>query len=211
MSATDAQRKQWSFVLRSALQAMGLIVIPGLLIRAFFVSSFYMAGSSMLPSVWPGDFMVAVKWKPERVHRGDIVVIKCPGAEDSSCLKRVVGLPGDRVEITNHKLFINGQETMAERLTEELGVERVQGQSWTIWVSPLPLDDLSPLIVPPGHAFLLNDKREIGEDSRLWGPVPIPTITAKAKTIWFSLDWFDGEQVREWPRVRWSRILRSAN
>ena len=65
-------------------------------------------------------------------------------------------------------------------------------------------------MVPPKQVYLLNDRRGDGEDSRAWGPVNRADIEARIQWVWLSLDWYDSDgSVRGWPRLRWSRLLRS--
>jgi hypothetical protein len=83
--------------------------------------------------------------------------------------------------------------------------------SWAIWPDEEPPNLASPVIVPPKMIYLLNDKRSDHEDSRTWGPVPSELLEGKVKRVWMSLDWFDGERVRSWPRVRWSRLFHAVD
>ncbi len=68
-----------------------------------------MAGQSMLPNVWPGDFLVGANWRTQDLKRGEVVVLRCPFATEQICLRRVVGLAGDRVEFDQGVLKINGE------------------------------------------------------------------------------------------------------
>lgn len=210
MSATDTARKQFQFLLRYSLQSAATILILAILIRVFFISSYVMSGASMLPSVWPGDFLVAAKWSAESPRRGDVVAIRCPGSRDKTCLKRVAGVPGDRIEFLGGHLVVNGEPAFLSRVSQEITIERVAGREWTIWPAsenstPYPT---APTIVPPDHVYLLNDKRSDPEDSRRWGSRPRNEIEARVKYVWLSLDWYEGRQVRSWPRIRWPRLLR---
>ena len=81
------------------------------------------------------------------------------------------------------------------------------GGSWAVWPDT-ESHNLRPVVVPPQMVFLMNDKRSDQDDSRSWGPVSMELIEARAVRIWLSLDWFDGERVRSWPHIRWTRLLR---
>lgn len=210
MTATDTHRKQLDFLIRYSLQSAGFIVILAVLIRVFLVSSYVMSGASMLPSVWPGDFLVAAKWSLGAPKRGEVVALRCPGGKDAICMKRVVGTPGDRVEFNDGVLFINGEAGVQKKVTEELAVERFSGRAWVVWLAQDSPKDTAPLVVPPRHVYLLNDKRTDAEDSREWGPVSLDELEGRVRYVWLSLDWYDKDgQLRSWPRIRWQRMLRS--
>lgn len=208
MSSTDTAKKRADFLLRYALQSFAIVIILAVLLRTFLISSYVMSGWSMLPSIWPGDFIVAAKVGASRPERGAVVVLRCPNSRDRICLKRVVGVSGDRIEFRAEGLWVNGQPAVYQPVADGVSLEAVAGESWLIWPS-LNATKMEPVIVPPGHVFLLNDKRSDQEDSRHWGPVRAEEIEARALRVWLSLDWYDGDRVRTWPRVRWPRLLRS--
>lgn len=207
--STDAGKKQADFVVRYALQSLGLILVVGVLLRTFIVSSYVMSGASMLPSIWPGDFLIGTKMHLSAPKRGDVVAMRCPGAKERVCLKRVVGVAGDRVEFRKSALLINGKQAGRRPLGDDFAQETVEGESWAIWPGGKTVNSKEPVIVPPQYVYVLNDKRADLEDSRSWGPVPVDILEARASRVWLSLDWFEkGGEVRSWPRVRWSRMLR---
>ncbi len=208
-SSTDTAKKHLNFLIRYTLQSASIIVILAVLVRVFLVSSYVMSGASMLPSVWPGDFLIAFKWSVWTPERGDVVALRCPGARDRTCLKRVIGVPGDRVEFRAGQLVVNGESSRLSKVSQELAVERLGSVKWVIWPALVSGASVAPLVVPPGHVYLLNDKRGDGEDSRSWGPVSRDELEAKVRFVWLSLDWFDAGKVRSWPRPRWQRMLRS--
>lgn len=209
MKAFSIIKRQASFFFTYALQSLAIVLIAALLIRAFLLASYVMSGAGMLPSVLPGDFVLAVKIDAERSKRGSVVAIQCPTDKDRICMKRVVGIEGDRIEFQDGDLVVNGRSTRDRALSNDF-IQEVQGSHrWVIWASDEPEPSVEPVVVPPGHVFLLNDKRSDREDSRRWGVVPSHQIEARVRWIWLSLEWTDGESIRSWPRVRWSRMLRS--
>lgn len=160
----------------------------------------------MLPTIWPGDFLVGSKVHVREVSRGDVVTIRCPLNKDKVCLKRVIGLPGDRIEFRGDRLLLNGQ--LAEyHPVGDFSTEVVDGESWAIW--PAKSMASGPVVVPPQNIYLLNDKRSDGDDSRSWGPVNMDILEGRVLRVWMSLDWYDGDRVRIWPRIRWARLFRS--
>jgi signal peptidase I len=213
MSSTDTAKKQANFLLRYALQSFAVILILAIFVRTFLISSYVMSGWSMLPSVWPGDFIIAGKWNLTSIERGDVVVLRCPHAKERICLKRVVGLPGDRIEFRGGLLYVNGTAATYLEVSPEVQMERVAGGSWLVWPAPFTGKtgefDGPPVVIPPDHLYLLNDKRSDGEDGRTWGPVKSDLLEARALRVWLSLDWYEGNEVRSWPRIRWPRLLRS--
>lgn len=203
------------FLVRSSLQSFAVILILGIGLRTFVVSSFVMSGQSMLPSIWPGDFILAAKWRTQSLRRGDVVALRCPHNNDEICLKRVIGLPGDRIEFLDGRLKLNGELAFLQPVTEQIVTETRAGESWLIWpkasTSDVSVPSPEPLVVPPQQVYVLNDKRDILDDSRSWGPIKSNLVEARALRVWLSLDWFESGQVRSWPRVRWERMFRSIN
>jgi signal peptidase I len=203
----DTPRQQTGFLFRYTLQSFGIIVLLAILIRTFIFSSYAMSGTSMLPTIWPGDFLLASKVRVTELKRGDVVAMRCPQIREKLCLKRVVALPGDRVEFHQGHLTINGQR--AQHLPAgPFETEVVAGGSWAVWPAKEPHAPPA-VVVPPQNLYLLNDKRADREDSRTWGPVAEDFLEARILRVWMSLDWYDGEKVRSWPRIRWTRLLRS--
>lgn len=208
--STDTNKRQTSFLLLYALQTIGVVLLVAVLIRVFFISSYAMSGESMIPSVLPGDFLLAQKLKSGRVDRGDLVVLRCPGNKDSVCLRRVIALEGDRVEFVKGRLTVNGTSSYERRLEGDQVAESIEGGAWSIWSEPISQPtELQPEVVPPQHVFVMNDRRGDKEDSRQWGSVPLDSVESRIFLVWLSLDWSEDGQVRSWPHVRWNRILRS--
>ncbi len=203
------------FLVRSSLQSFAVILILGIGLRTFVVSSFVVSGQSMLPSIWPGDFILAAKWRTQNLRRGDVVALRCPNNNDEICLKRVVGLPGDRIEIQGGRLSVNGETAVLHSVTDQIVTEVVAGESWLIWPESPPSEPggpaSDPIVVPPQQVYVLNDKREVIDDSRSWGPIKSNLVEARALRVWLSLDWFEAGQVRSWPRLRWERMFRGIN
>ena len=198
-----SSKQEFNFLIRYTLQSASIIVLLAVLVRVFLVSSYVMSGASMLPSVWPGDFIIAYKWSVWSPKRGDVVALHCPGARDRTCLKRIIGIGGDRIEFRAGQLVVNGEASRMRKVSPELAVENLGTKSWIIWPPDEAGQSVEPLVVPPGQVYLLNDKRSDVEDSRTWGPVSTDELEAKVRFVWLSLDWFEGSKVRSWPRPRW--------
>ena len=160
-------------------------------------------------------------------ERGDIVVFKLPANPRVDYIKRVIGLPGDRIQMKDGVLYINGKKVRRERLPDEvitkgphagLRLRRYRetlpnGRSYVIYdmFDNAPADNTQEYVVPPGHYFMMGDNRDNSTDSRFLdqvGYVPYENIVGEAKIIFFSHD----EQASlflPWTwiwHVRWSRV-----
>ena len=179
-------------------------------VRQHHVASFRIPSTSMEPSVLHGDVLFADKRYncpgcASAVQRGDVAIFVYPNNRTQHYIKRVIGLPGDHIQIKEHDVWVNGQLlTVATHLagtgtvvTEQVGQRA--GPSWQVqW---LPNDKKRPdidLTVPPGHAFVLGDNRSISQDTRDFGTVPLPDIVGKARQVWFSKE--------PGGPVRWGRL-----
>ena len=128
---------------------------------------------------------------PKDPNRGDIVVFKFPKDETRDFIKRVVGIPGDKIQLIRQKLYVN------DRLVKE---------PYTIHLDPAgdtnpiaPRDNFGPIIVPNGHLFMMGDNRENSQDSRFWGFLDINKVKGRAFVIYWSWDrennWFRSERL----------------
>jgi signal peptidase I len=201
-------------------------------LRSFVVEPFRIPSGSMLPSLVVGDFILVNKFAYGirlpivnlkviaigEPHRGDVAVFRYPRDESVNYIKRVIGLPGDRIVYQDKKLYINGKlmrqvsampypvredgqlQYETARLTENL-----DGVRHAILLSPGRDQSASEYIVPAGEYFVMGDNRDHSNDSRYWGFVPERNLVGRAFFIWFSWDhtrnspWF-------WQRVDWERI-----
>jgi signal peptidase I len=127
-----------------------------------------------------------------RPKHGDIIVFKFPKDEDKDFIKRVVGLPGDTVEVRNKEVYVNGQA-----LNEPYAIHQ-DGDGPLARIVP-ERDNFGPVSVPADSYFVMGDNRDQSLDSRFWGFVRFNKIKGKAFIIYWS---WDGTE--SW--VRWSRI-----
>ncbi len=170
-SSPEQNREGRSFsVVRRELRAWArdLIVALGLaiVIIVFFYQPVKVEGTSMAPLLADQEriFINKFVYRLEPIERGDVVVFWYPVDRTKSFIKRVVGLPGDRVEIRRGRVYINGAS-----LQEPYVPERAAGRS-----------TFAPLRVPPNHYFVLGDHRTSSNDSRMFGPVREDFIYGKA-------------------------------
>lgn len=175
-------------------------------LRSFLFEPFQIPSSSMVPTLTVGDYILVNKFtygirlpvartkvldigEPER---GDVMVFYPPHQNDTYYIKRVIGVPGDRVEYRNKTLFVNGEQVPQEWLAAvpngrsrvHMGQETVDGDSHLMQVDMLrPARDFA-VRVKPGHYFMMGDNRDNSSDSRVWGQVAERDIVGKAVAIW---------------------------
>ncbi len=179
-----------------------IVVVVVLLIRAFLVQAYNIPSGSMKPTLLVGDFILVNKlvYRFSDVQRGDIVVFKWPVDPRIDFIKRVIGMPGDVVEVRDYRIYINGKELPLRFL----GKEKEDGFTKLIFEEELPNGvkhrialysdpiiprrDVPPTVIPEAHYFVLGDNRDNSEDSRYWGFLPRENIVGKAFVIYYSGD-----------------------
>ncbi|MCL6611852.1 MAG: signal peptidase I [Peptococcaceae bacterium] len=159
--------------LREILESLVIAVVLAMLIRAFVFQPFYIPSGSMEPTLQIKDHILVNKfsyrfWEP---MRGDIVVFRYPLNPKKDFVKRLVGLPGERVEIRNSRVYVNGREIPEEYLP-----------------AGLRYPDFGPVVVPENTYLMLGDNRNNSDDSRVWGPLPRENIIGKAMLVYWPLD-----------------------
>lgn len=151
-------------------------VVSGL--RGFVVQAFRTPADSMAPTLRAGDYFFVRKWDRGRIRRGDVVVFPFPSDRSKDLVKRVIGMPGDRVEIRNKIVWLNGHELddpHAIHLDSEIGDDQI------------PRDNFGPVVVPQGQLFVLGDNRDHSNDSRYWGPLPVRDVKGIGHKIYWPL------------------------
>ena len=158
--------------LRDALETALPAVLIAFLINLFLAQATQVHGQSMEPTLHSDQRLVVekVSYRFHGPRRGDIVVLKSPQQSSELLIKRVIGLPGETIEIRQGRVYINGQEL------DEPYLERSKGANW------------GPIIVPPLHVFVLGDNRSFSNDSRAFGMVPIESIVGRAWVSYWPLD-----------------------
>lgn len=242
----------WAESIKTVVYA-GLIAVG---IRTVAFEPFNIPSGSMIPTLLVGDYLFVSKYaygyskhslpfSPDLFegrllgalpHRGDVAVFKYPRDNSTDYIKRIVGLPGDRIQVRGGRLFVNGGEVPREAL----GPYTVEGDGPRMTVrryrEQLPgsqgggpvrheileqtddgqYDNTPEFLVPPGHVFAMGDNRDNSLDSREMnavGFVPLENLVGRAEMIFFSVDgsaaWYE---VWAWPfAIRWSRIFSSVN
>jgi signal peptidase I len=197
--------------LLQASQSLVYIVIVALFIITFTVQPFRIPSASMEPTLLVGDFLLVNKQVgPEasphifpstnEIHRGDLIVFHYPVDSSLHLVKRVVGLPGDRVRLHGGEVYINGsaipepyamyrasapdsyRDDFPRLVSTDPGVD----SRW--WIEMHSLVSQGELTVPANRYFVLGDNRNDSEDSRYWGFVPRGAIVGKPFLVYFSLN-----------------------
>jgi len=201
---------------RELFDALLVALLFAVFARTWVVQAFKIPTGSMEENLLVGDHILVNKfvYGPTRyplegallpvrpVSRGDVVVFKYPEDPERDYIKRCVGLPGDRVEIVDRVLHLDG--------------EPVADAGYTYHTDPVTYpesafvdeyyrarDQFGPFEVPAGHLFCLGDNRDNSHDSRFWGPVPRELVKGRALLIYWSVAGRSGEA--EPPAVAWWR------
>ena len=150
--------------LGEAVETILPAVLIALLINLFLAQATRVQGQSMEPNLHTNQRLVVEKisYHFREPRRGDVVVFRHPRWGSEMLIKRVIALPGERVEIRGGKVYINGYPLDEPYLTQPT------------------TRDYGPIVVPPGHVFVLGDNRGFSNDSRAFGPVPIKDIVGRA-------------------------------
>ncbi len=178
-------------ILREYLEAAAIAVLLALFIRTFVVQAFKIPSGSMEPTLLIGDhilvnkFIYGVKIPFTRKtlvplgdpKRDDVVVFIYPVDTSKDFIKRVIALPGERLEIVHSRIYINGNpyEDRFGYYTETIGKNNPGGNF-----------NYGPVTVPESHYFVMGDNRDHSYDSRFWGFVPAESVKGKAFIIYWS-------------------------
>jgi signal peptidase I len=186
---------------REYFEAMVTAVILALFIRTFVVQAFKIPTGSMENNLLIGDHLLVNKfvYAPtaagvERtlmpigtIRRGDVLVFKSPVEPERDLIKRVIGLPGDRLEQKEKKIYINGQP-LDEPYVFFLEPPRHNSELTEASTSSDPRENYGPVTVPPNQYFMMGDNRDNSLDSRYWGFMPADYVKGKAVFIYWSYE-----------------------
>jgi signal peptidase I len=244
MSAT-IEKKEGGFGELVSIGFQALVI--ALVIRTLLFQPFNIPSGSMKATLLVGDYIFVSKYSygytkysvpfalipfEGRIwagtpKRGDVAVFRNPKDDSTDYIKRVIGMPGDRIQMVNGELTINGQAIKREQIADWLSDDpREIGKRIKRWRETLPngvsyetldlgesyYDNTPEYLVPSGHYFMMGDNRDNSTDSRVLsavGYVPLENFIGRAELIFFSLG--EGTAIYElwrWPfEVRWGRIF----
>jgi len=219
-SSVQTARKS---VFREYSEAIIVAMLLAFAIRVFVVQAFKIPSGSMIPTLligdhilvsklaygiqWPSDCKFQAAFPPVNCYashaliefgkpqRADIIVFRFPEDEEKDFIKRIVGIPGDTVQIKNKVVLVNGAPLDDKAYTQRIDSGVIDG---TI----NPRDNFGPVTVPLDSYFVMGDNRDQSLDSRFWGFVREEKIRGKAFRIYWS--WSGQGQWTEW--VRWGRF-----
>lgn len=179
-SATE--KTLWKEYIKAAVVA----IVLALFVRTFVAQAFKIPSESMLHSLQVGDHLLVNKmvYRFKAPERGEIIVFKYPRDLNRDFVKRIVGLPGETIEMKGATVKINGKEL---------------DEPYAIYKGELTFNHFGPYKIPKGHLFMMGDNRNNSQDSRVWGPLDMSIIHGKAFIIHWA--WED----HSWG-VRWNRI-----
>jgi signal peptidase I len=199
---------------REYFESIVIAVILALFVRTWVVQAFKIPTGSMENNLLIGDHLLVNKLVfgpaasaierailPVRaVRRGDIVVFKYPNEPERDFIKRVIGLPGETLELRAKKVYINGEPL------DEPYVHFLTPASEGAEVTSLDVRErYGPVTVPADQYFVMGDNRDNSQDSRYWGFLPRHYVKGKALMIYWSFDSSDDGSI--FTQVRWERLL----
>ena len=191
------------------------VVLIVLLLRSFLAEPFRIPSGSMMPTLLVGDFLLVNKFtygirlpvinkkivEMNAPKRGDIVVFRFPKDPTVDYIKRIIGIPGDKISYHNKQLFVNGKPAAQVSLGRYVGVgqgddmtgaehlsENLAGVEHSILVRHGALSAEGDYFVPKGSYFVMGDNRDNSNDGRYWGMVPEANLVGKAFFIWMNWD-----------------------
>ena len=223
-------------------------IVIAILIRTFMFEPFKIPSGSMYPTLYVGDFLFVSKytygyskhslpfsmplikgriWADEPA-RGDVVVFKFPQDNKTDFIKRIVGLPGDKIKMENGRLYINGEMVEREKIEDFVNRDnKGNAERYRQYIETLPsgvkhnileisdkepADNMVEVTVPQGNYFVMGDNRDRSDDSRVnVGFVPFENLVGKARIIFFSHNTDDAwYKPWAWPKkIRFSRMFNS--
>ena len=236
--------------LLDTLKTVFWAIVIALMVRTFAYEPFNIPSGSMILTLLVGDYLFVSKFSygyskhslpfslpiiPGRVfesepERGDVVVFKLPADTTQDYIKRVIGLPGDTVQVTDGRLYINNKQVERERIEDYILTDG-SGRSAAVpqYIETLPngkvhrilelfgdqgpSDNTEAFTVPEGHYFMMGDNRDNSADSRAFPArfrfVPIENLVGRAEFLFYSKD--SSQPVYDFGSIRYERLFQGVN
>ena len=208
---------------REYFESIVIAVVLALFVRTFVVQAFKIPSGSMEPNLLVGDHLLVNKFVfaptasaledallPIRdIERGDIIVFKYPEEPERDFIKRVIGLPGDTIEVRNRQVTINGSPIEEPYAHYMFPISDDESNGYDVRAR------YGPVTVPEGHYFMMGDNRDNSQDSRYWGFLPADYVKGRALMIYWSFEPSDPSQpggplsalTNFFTATRWDRLL----
>ncbi|MDJ0951301.1 MAG: signal peptidase I [Alphaproteobacteria bacterium] len=235
---SESQKKSGGF--RETVKTVLYAVAIALVVRTVAIEPFNIPSGSMIPTLLVGDYLFVSKYSygysrhslpfsppviSDRIlytppERGDVAVFKWPRDDSTDYIKRIVGLPGDRIQVRAGVLHINGTPVKLEKVgTRQRKVGGWVALEVTEYVETLPNgrqhviyqqttsgphNNTAEVVIPPAHFFAMGDNRDSSQDSRAWGFVPAENLVGRAEFLFFSTD----GSARIWEIWKWPQAIR---
>lgn len=204
-----------------SVKSIMIAILLALIFRSSVASPYKIPSGSMIPTLKIGDFIFVSKLSygikipftnKNMVNfagpkRGDVIVFIEPIHRQVDYIKRVIGLPGDKVELKNDVLYINDKPMDRKKIEDKSLLydypapairdaattysEDIDGKAHTMMEINLIAENYGPVTVPKGNLFMMGDNRDNSGDSRVWGFLPMENVRGRALFIWLSLDSVD--------------------
>lgn len=219
-------------LIRNYLEAFAVAVVLGLVLRFIVIAPYSVPNETMTPNLQAGDFVFGFRLPfgvqlpmfekkvgtPKTPERGDLVAFQDPRNHDYYLVKRVIGVPGDRIEIRDGRLVLNEKplEYVSEAKPTKVDLNEPQtvremlpgGPRYEVVLTRGAMKPLNPVVVPPGSIFVMSDRRDATDDSRALGVIPLTLVESKIFAIWMSVE--RSTEVGANSGFRWGRIMKPA-
>ncbi len=231
-------KKNTSFL--NSFKTFLLAIIAALTIRSFLFEPFSIPSGSMYPTLVVGDYLFVSKYSygfskhsfpfslpiiPKRIFykspsRGDVLVFKTPTDNKTDYVKRVIGIPGDRIKMIDNQIFLNNLKIERQKIKDDnyidtygrnVKVERYleilpNGKNYEVFefnenMSVFDTNNFSEIIVPENNFFVIGDNRDNSQDSRFIGGIPKDNLVGKASLVLLSFDSLKGSWWKVWTWV----------
>ena len=232
MSENQEKKKREKSVFREYFELIAETAVFVFFVMTFVVQAFQIPTGSMEPTLLIGDFLlvnklvyastassIEEKILPRKaIRRQDIVVFKWPNDLTKDFVKRVIGLPGEKIEIKNKQVFVN-DKPLDEKYKVHNDSQIISKNDYYHYDDTIR-DNFGPVTVPAGHIFVMGDNRDNSADSRYWGFLPLTYVKGRPWMIYFS---YRAERdaylktslqdrlkklVNFLPKARWGRVLK---